>query len=289
MSVIATENTRDLSEASLACLTEDELAAWMMERGTKIIRHHGRYWMATHPGFYFATHPMARMNLAEASRPSPLCWGFRTSLCEADTSKANGSMPLHLLTDVANYTWETRSARCRNKLRNLRKQVRIVELHKPDLLLEQGYDILSSAHARNGYGRLPRRTVYRKEIERYYDAGRGLVIGGLIEGKLGGYMTSYAVGATAYVDDLFLHSAYLRTNISLGLFFEWVQICRRAGSIREIVHGLHAREAQGLCRYKEELGLSVVHVPARIWFAPLTGRIVKKLRPHAYYRLTGHD
>jgi hypothetical protein len=33
----------------------------------------------------------------------------------------------------------------------------------------------------------------------------------------------------------------------------------------------------------------LVHVPPRIWFAPMTGTIVKTLRPHAYYRLTGHD
>ena len=80
---------------------------------------------------------MARMKLAEASRPSPLCWGFRTSLGETDAHGANGSMPLHLLADIKNYTLQTRSARCRNKLRNLRKQVSIVELHMPDLLLER--------------------------------------------------------------------------------------------------------------------------------------------------------
>jgi hypothetical protein len=126
-------------------------------------------------------------------------------------------------------------------------------------------------------------------IRRYYDGGHCLVLGGLIDGHLGGYLTSYAIGTTAYIDDLFLHSDYLRTNISLGLFYEWVQICRRSGFIREIVHGLHAREAPGLCRYKEELGLAIVQMPVRVWFAPGTESAVRILRPHAYYRLTGHD
>jgi hypothetical protein len=280
---------RDVAESFLISLTEQEHATWLAERGRKVICNKGRYWLETYPGFYSATHSMAKMSAQEATRPSTFCWGFRTSLNDMDAEKANGSIPLHLLTDIDNYTLQTRSPRCRNKLRNLRKQVRIVELNKSDLLLNQGYDVLCSAHARNGYGSLSKRSEYQKDIEKYYDAGHGLVIGGLVDGNLGGYLTSYAVGTTAYVDEVFLDTQYLRTNISLGLFFEWMQICRRSKPIRQVVHGLHAREATGLCRHKEELGLSVVQVPTRIWFAPLTNRIVKQLRPHAYYRLTGHD
>lgn len=280
---------RDVAEASLVGLTEQVFATWLTKRGRKVIRHKGRYWLETYPGFYSATHPMAKMCAQEATRPETFCWGFRTSLCDGDAEKANGNIPLHLLTDIDSYTLQSRSPRCRNKIRNLRKQVHIVELHKPDLLLDQGYDVLCSAHARNRYGRVPRRIDYQKNVEKYYDSGAGLVVGGLVDGKLGGYLTSYAVGKTAYVDELLLDSQYLRTNISLGLFFDWMQICRRSEPISEVVHGLHAREAPGLCRYKGEQGLSVVHIPVRIWFAPLAERIVKHLRPHAYYRLTGHD
>lgn len=286
---VSNHSCRDVAEASLVDLTEQELATWLAARDRKIIRHKGRYWLETYPGFYSTIHPMAKMCAHEATRPGAFCWGFRTSLCDGDAEKANGSIPLHLMTNIDSYTWQTRSPRCRNKIRNLRKQVHIVELHKPDLLLDEGYNVLCSAHARNRYGKVPRRSDYQKNIEKYYDSRAGLVIGGLVDGKLGGYLTSYAVGKTAYVDELLLDTQYLRTNISLGLFFDWMQICRRSEPIREVVHGLHAREAAGLCRYKEELGLSVVHVPVRIWFAPLTERIVKQLRPHAYYRLTGHD
>lgn len=283
------DDCKDIAEASLVAMTEQELATWLTERGMKVVCHNGRYWWETYPGFFAACHPLARMSAREATRPTPFCWGFRSSLRDADAGAANGSVPLHLLTDIESYTLQTRSPRCRNKLRNLRKQVYIVALHTPEPLLEQGYDILCSAHARNKYGKLPGRANYQQNIERFYASGRGLVLGGLVDGKLGGYLTSYAVGATAYVDELFLDSRYLHTNISLGLFFDWMQICRRNSAIREVVHGLHAREAVGLCRYKEELGLQVVHAPARIWFAPFAGAIVKQLRPHVYYRLTGHD
>jgi hypothetical protein len=280
---------RDVAEASLVAQTELEFATWLARRGTKIICHKGRHWMQAFPGFYATVHPLARLGVHEATRPAALCWGFRTSLRDQDADQANGSLPLHLLSDIDTYTWQAISSRYRNKLRNLRKQVRVVELHKPDLLLDQGYEILRSANTRNNYGRVTRPAIYRKYVEKYYATGHGLVIGGLLDGKLIGYLTGHAVGMTAYVDDLFLDSQHLRTNISLGLFFEWVQICRRTVAIREVVHGLHAREAPGLCHYKDELGLSMVHLPTRIWFAPMTGTIVKTLRPHAYYRLTGHD
>ncbi len=283
------DDCRDLAEASLVAMTEEELATWLTQRGMNVVCHNGRCWRETYPGFFVACHPLARMRAREATRPTPFCWGFRSSLSDADAGAANGSVPMHLMTDIESYTWETRSPRCRNKLRNLRKQADIVMLHKPDLLLEQGHDIVRSAHARNKYGKIPGQADYQRNIQRYFASGRGLVLGGLVDGKLGGYLTSYAVGAIAYVDELFLDSRYLRTNISLGLFFEWMQICRRNTAIREVVHGLHAREAAGLCQHKEELGLRVVHVPARIWFAPFTGTIVKQLRPHVYYRLTGHD
>lgn len=284
---VAHDHFRDTTESTLVSLTEEELATWLVARGEKVVLHKGRYWLQNYPGFYSATHFLARRTPEEATRPCKACWGFRTALRDADRSEANGSMPLHMISDVANYTEQTLGSRNRNKLHKLRSQLRIAVLDRPDMLLEQGYDVLCSAHARNRYGRVPGRRAYQNMIKRYYDGGRCLVLGGLINEKLGGYLTGYAVGKTAYIDDLFLHSDYLRTNISLGLFFEWMQVCRRSETVHEVVHGMHAREAPGLCHYKEELGISIVHVPTRIWFAPLAGKIVKMLRPHAYYRLTG--
>lgn len=280
---------RDAAEAYLTSMTEQEHATWLAQRGRKIVLHKGRHWLETYPGFYTATHLMSKMTAQEATRPTTFCWGFRAPLDDAYARKANGSLPLHLLRDIDNYTLQNRSPRCRNKLRNLHKRVRIVELHKPDLLLDQGYDVLRSAHDRNHYGSLPKCSEYQKAVERYYDSGRGLIIGGLVDGKLEGYLTCNAVDETAYIEDLFLDTQYLRANIGLGLFFEFIQICRRSNSICQVIHGQHAREVTGLCRHKEELGLSVVQIPTRVWFAPLTDRIVKQLRPHAYYRLTGHD
>lgn len=220
--------------------------------------------------------------------PDRLCWGFRTTLCEADAHLANSTMPVHFLSDVAGYGLEKLSPRRRNQIRNCFKDVEIVAIDNPDLLLEQGYSVADSAQARTGYGKVPDPKRYRRDIERFFSAPCGHILGGLIDGRLGGYLASYAVGSTAYIESVTLATEYLGTNISSGLFFAWMQVCKSSGRIKQVVHGLHTPENEGLCRYKDSLGLSVIHLPALAWFLPPVGRMVKRIRPHAYYRLKGN-
>jgi hypothetical protein len=54
-----------------------------------------------------------------------------------------------------------------------------------------------------------------------------------------------------------------------------------------LVHGLHAREDEGLCRYKAWLGLPVERMPSRVVMLPGLGPLIRRRKPDAYYRLTG--
>lgn len=279
----------DAREAILTSQTEDELASWRRRRGVKVISHAGRYWEAKPGGFYHAIHWMARMTMEEATKPTPLCWGFRTTLCDAHKPASNATMPVHILADVDNYDMSALSSKRRNKVRNCYKRIRIVEVLAPDLLKQQGYDVLVSAHQRTGYGKVPNLEQYRKDIDTYFYPKSGLILAGLIDERLGGYVIASAVGATAYIDSVQIASNALPTNIGTGLIFELIQACRRAGTIREAVYGLHSREDQALCHFKEGMGFPVVHIPARVWFAPLLKAYIKNRRPDAYYRLTGRD
>lgn len=94
---------REISEASLTPMTEEEFANWYRERGMHVIQHQGRYWKETIPGFYQPLHWMARLNVEQATRPTPLCWGFQTTLSEDAVAVSNGSMPIHLLSNIDNY------------------------------------------------------------------------------------------------------------------------------------------------------------------------------------------
>jgi hypothetical protein len=278
---------QDPSRATLTSLSEVELAEWLKLRGARIVCHQGRFWMVKALGFFHALHPKAKMTAAEATRPPGFCWGFRTTLCDADARTANATMPMHVLANPQNFSLDSISARRRNKLRNCRKRVNFVHINEPDLLLKEGYRVALSARLRTRYGEVSSPERYRSQVMGYFSQGKGLVLGGLVDGKLGGYLTSYAVGSTAYIESVHLATEYLATNISLGLFSEWMMICQRSENIREVVHGLHTPENPQLCQHKEGLGFSVSYVPARIWFMPFAGTLLSLIRPFVYYRLTG--
>lgn len=126
-------------------------------------------------------------------------------------------------------------------------------------------------------------------LDSYVAPERRLILAGLIDDKLGGYLTGYAVNETAYMEDAVLATEALSTNIGTGLRFEFVQICRRYKRICEVVSGLHAREDRELCVFKEGMGFPVKHVPAKVKMNPIFEKIIRWRYPHKHYRLTGHD
>jgi hypothetical protein len=280
---------RDVSEAVLVSMTEEEMANWRRQEGAHVVCHRDRYWEEVRPGFYQPIHWLARLSAHEATRPELLCWGFRAALCECDEVSANGSMPIHLLSNLESYALEKFSKNRRKHLRKGLSRVRIVELLSPALLQEQGYEVLISSVKRTGYGKLPLREEYIAGLKDYMTPGRKLVLAGLIDGKLGGYLTGYAVNGTAYMEDRIIATEALSSDISSGLLFEFVQLCRRSGEIRELVSGQHSREDLGLCTFKQRMGFPVIHIPAKVSVNPIIGNFLRWRYPHKYYRLTGRD
>ncbi len=87
----------------LMALTEDELASMRIEEGDHVVLHAGRYWRATFRGFYQPIHLLARMSIAEVSRPTRFCWGYRAVLTEQDAHLANGSMPVYVMANATTF------------------------------------------------------------------------------------------------------------------------------------------------------------------------------------------
>lgn len=280
---------RDISEAILPSMTEAELANWYRQRGTHVISHQGRYWKETVLGFYEPLHWIARLSAEQATSPTRLCWGFRAVLCEADAAFANGSMPVHLLSNIESYGLQNLSSNRRDHLRKCLKRVKIVELTDSALLQEQGYEVVLSCLTRTAYTKPPSKADYLAGLTDYFAPGRRLILAGMIGDKLGGYLTGYAVSETAYMEDAMLATEALSTNLGTGLRFEFVKLCQRCGNIREIVSGLHCREDRALCIFKQGMGFSVQHLPTRVQINPLIENALRWRYPHKYYRLTGHD
>jgi hypothetical protein len=279
--------TREVHESRIPVVTEAELADRLRRDGRHVIRHRGRSWTEAKPGFYRPVHPCARLSAREATWPTVACWGYQACLDEPDATHATGAFPVHVVRDLDQFSEDRLPASRRYKLRKARRQVRMVELTGPALLREQGYEVLLSARTRTRYGAVPTREEYLAGLRRFGDPARGIVLAGLIDGQLAGYIVGWAVDGIAYVGDVMIRTEAMSTPISTGLTLELIYACQRSGGIVELVHGMHAREDEGLCRYKDWLGLPVVRLPAKVRMLPGIGPLIRHRKPHAYYRLTG--
>jgi hypothetical protein len=278
------------SNVEIKPLTEARVAELFERQGLPVSRHHGRRWIQKPRGFYHSLHWLARHNADQARKPSALCWGYRTTLHESAAHLSNGSLPVHLLTDVGGYDMQALPSKRRNQLRKCLREVEIVALTGPALLREQGHAVMSTAMKRIGAGPPPTVEQYnRANDESFGSSGSSgsVCLAGLVDGRLAGYLVGRAIESSAYVDNIYLDTEMLGTNVGTGLVYEYAQICRRCESIREMAYGLHMPEDDALHRFKDGMGFPVVHVPLRWWINPLCRMILRRLRPHVYYRLIG--
>jgi len=281
---------RDASEAAFEVLTERALAERRRKEGARVIEHGGRYWEETGaPGFFQPVHLLARLKPEEATRPTPLSWGYRAALTPEDAEAANGCIPVMRLADLASYDVNSLSKSRRNRLRKCQRLVRVVQLTGPGLLEAQGYELVVDALSRTGHKKPPSREDFVSEVRKYFQGNHWCVFAGLIEGRLGGFRISYAVDGVAYGMSAYYATWALPTNISTGLVFEFAQLCRRTPRVRLFVNGLHSREDAGLGQFKEDMGFVLERMPSRWRMNALAQAFIRWNRPHAYYRLTGRS
>lgn len=284
---MAYPGTRACCEAVMPVLTEAEMAAWRRESGAKIVCRKGRYWEGRHGGFYQGLHWLARMSAREAVLPTPMCCGYRVALAPGDVHLANGSIPVHLLSDLDSYELESLPRKRRNKLRKCWKNVELVQVTEPTLLREQGYEVCCSVTERLGIWRQPPKDEYQAGLDAYVGDRRRLILAGLIGDRLAGYIEAQAIDGVAYVERVYLATEALPSEIGTGLVYELVQACRRSGEVRELVYGWGYPHNETLRVFKFAMGFPVVDVPSRVWMLPFVGPYIRRRLPDKYYWLTG--
>jgi hypothetical protein len=281
---------RDASAANYTALTERALAEHRRAEGVRVISHGGHYWeQSGAPGFFQPVHLLARLTPEEATRPTPLGWGYRAALTPESSGAANGAVPVVRSPDLERYDLHSLSSNRRSKLRKCQRLVRIVQLTGPALLEEQGYELVVDALSRTQHKRVPSRASYLAQVRSYFRGSHWCVLAGLIDGRLGGYLDGYVVDGVAYGFNAYYATHALPTNLSTGLVFEFAQICRRLGNARTLVIGLHTPEAPQLIQFKDEMGFIVDPIPIRWKMNSLARAFIRWRRPHAYYRLTGEQ
>jgi hypothetical protein len=283
------QQIRDLSEAKLTSMTEEEFARWRCKEGANVVFHGGCYWEQRRFGFYQPIHLLTRLQIQQVTRPIQFCWGFLASLCEDDAVSANASIPIHLLSNIQDYDLYSINKNSRQNIRKNRHLFDIVELTDTRLLQEQGYDVFLSATTRTRWKSSLSREKYIVKLVDYVVPKRRLILAGLNDTKLCGYITGYAINGTAYGEDLYISTEASEYNLNRILLFEFVQVCRRSGGIYEFAIGQHWREKPGVVEFKEKMGFPITHIPAKVEINPLIEQFIRWKYPHQYYRLTGHD
>jgi hypothetical protein len=276
-------------DALPSVMSEAELAAMRRAEGDAVVRRRGCHWRASFPGFYQPVHLLARMPAAELGRPAPLCWGFRAALAEQDAHLADAALPVHLLSDLPHFDERVLSRNRRSDLRRCRREVELRRLTDPGLLLEQGYAVFMSAQRRLGHWRARSELEFRQRVGRRSAHGRRLLVAGLVDGILCGYIDSYAVDDVLHTEEIFVTTEALRTGIGTGLYVETILTAARSPRLRAVCNGLHRPEDANLCRFKEGLGFRVVRLPARSVIPPPIRAFLRARRPATYYRLTGEQ
>ena len=280
---------QEISEASLRSLTEAEMAEWIKDNGGLVSYRNGRWWVRTWHGLYQPIHWLARLNATEAIRPTLACWGYRMTLNAAAASKANGHLSVHLLnkTELDDYTLENLPAKRRTDLRKCRKQVRIVRVIDPKVLLSQAYEVTVSAVTRLGIAPPPDREEFLESLTSYVRDPRGVFLAGFVGDNFAGYLHGRAVDGAAYIDVIRINPEYLKTAIGTGLTFDFVQVCRNSDNIHSIVYGQYVPDHENLNRFKAGMRFSKVNFPTRVWIAPFLKYFLRWRYPEKYRRLIG--
>lgn len=276
-------------DSDLYVMTEAEMATLRAGEGARVAERHGRFWVETFRGFYQPIHQLGRHRFTDVTRPTPICWGYRSALLDEDRHLANGALPVHLMTNLAGFTVHIFEESRLRDLRKCRSQVEIVRVRDPEIFLQNGWQVYLSSKQRVPKGGTLGQHEYLRDIAGRSQDPRRLIVAGLISGKLAGYLESYAVDGILYGRELYVATEAMRTGIATGLYLETFEIGARSQSVHSLCLGPVLRERPGLAWFKKTLGVPVVHVPARVEI-PAPIRAVMKLRqPAVYYRITGRQ
>ena len=267
-------------------LTEEELAAWLRERGRRIVFSRGRFW-ADNWGFFRLLHFSATMPADRLGRPSGTCWAYNALLPDDDALKANAWYPLHLVRDLVGFDETRLDASARKQLRRCRATLRLIRVSDPDLLRAQGWDVFSQNARRLRLETGVTQKQYLAGVESLVTDTRRLILGAMDGDRLVAYLETYAVEDTAYLDTIRLSDESLSLHVSGFLHYQASQLYRQSGLVKQVCAGPPRPERMGISEFKRRWGMPIVPMPARFWSPAPFRTLLKVARPGAYYRATG--
>ena len=264
---------RDINESVLTPFSEAKCAEWKQSRGKHIIEKDGYYLQQVKKGFYQSSNVLAQCPYEDISMPAWNAWGVRIALPPEDTAKANMNYHFYMLhgDDLLNYELSTLSSNRRNQVRRSFKRCQYYELLDKQLLLDQGYGVFTDCASRIG------RTYVRPEDEFLLKCGNfindgenhHMVLIGLVDGMLAGFIEAYAVEGVAYLETANFLSSALSSYVSVGLHYHIIRICKESPEIHTLIHGQVTYHTESLRTFKNSMQFKEIQVPAAVKISPL--------------------
>lgn len=278
-----------ISDGSIVPKTEARLAAQLRRRGVWTREVNGRHWMHVGGFVWQPVHWLARLPVGEVAKPHLLCLGFSSTLMPEQRQAANGSVPVHLLGegDLASYDEKSLNSERRRQLRRARERAMYAQVVDVAAHIERLYAIAQSTLARVGKRQVPAFSTFRSGLLRRVQDDRDCLVVGLVEGEIAAYRLLVPVEDVVYFAQTMADTAYLKTHVGVGLYFESAQLARRCNGTRYLVSGLHIPNLESLTSFKESMGFQVASWPARNWVSPLLRRYLEWRAPDKLYRITG--
>ena len=273
-------------------------AQFSVLRRPDAVEYKGRFWRpadASKGLIYIPVNPLAVIKPEEAGFPVAASLGYRATV---DGAESNAVSHVHVMRELDSFGIDKIPNKymrrdLRAVIRDPKVRVYMPTPENPGLLIEQAAQLHASSSAVQEYSPFGRHT--REAFEAGLDAsgfnsGNLLILAGLVEGKLAGYVTGLAVGDTAIAEMLVVGDSYKSTNVGTRLMYAFIEACQRTEGVDQIYNWRVEPSKPGISQYKERLGFPATAVPATVVLRPgLDGvfKAVRKFKPEIYKKLYG--
>lgn len=256
-------------------ISEAEAGRYWALSGSRVRQANGRTWLTGDGRIWRPVAFVEPVRHLGLRYPAPTAWAIQA--VPGQPSDANGVMPWVLFRDVASFTPDRVAKTRRRDIRRALREFEYSALAEPSLLLSQGWDVAAVAAADSGTWLPPDRGAYDAYVTGLFAGTPPLIVAGSQDGRLAGYLMSFAVGDIAYLQDLYIAPWARPRNMGAGLYWLCLQAWR---SVPGISHASAGRVlGDSVDWYKQTLGADIVDLPLVTQVRRPVAAALKRFRP----------
>jgi len=270
-------------------MTEDELAAFVRDTGSRISRCDGVWWVENQPCFFRPLLPLAEISSAPGKYPGR-AWLGGVQHVVPDTAPANSQKSYFVYERLADYDLALLGHSQANKIRKGLKNFHWRRIDSPEHFNQCAYPVYLCFLHRTGY----RFKDQRRNPRRFGKWARALFAHPkvVVSGAYRGDQLS-AVSIYYLVRDMVINATYFSDTASQPLrVFDFA-----LHKLREEVATTGARflymgpktGVEGIDHAKMNRGCSLITKRTRLHLNPLVGALLKRIGPDSYSRLWGDN